>query len=331
MFGSIATRLLAALLICAGLVGSLLALSRYSAVTPGRIALGPNATSAAVSAYNDKVGFNDPLPERFVSYVHGLFTGNLGVSARTQTDVATDLSTRWPATLELAVAGLVLALLLGLMMGLASARPWKGSFGIRLTMTILGSAPVFLVAFVAMIVFGSKLGVLPLTGRSSVAGAPTGPTGLLTVDSLLAGDPGALWDAIQHLIMPALCISLLPAVAIGRILRSGLQDGMQARYAMTAYSKGLGSSTVLVRHVLRNAAGPALSIAGLQFGLMLAGVVIVEQIFGWPGMGAYVAEAIPASDFPVIMAVTCILGIVYVAINALVDVLQLWADPTIRK
>lgn len=331
MFRSIATRLLAALLICAGLVVSLQVLSHYSAVTPGRVALGPNATSTAVQAYNEKVGFNDPLPERFVSYVEGLFTGNLGVSARTQTDVATDLSSRWPATLELALAGLILALILGLVMGLASARPWKGSFGIRFTMMVLGSAPVFLVAFLAMIIFGSRLNMLPLTGRSSIAGAPTGPTGLLTVDSLLAGDPAAMWDSVQHLIMPALCISLLPAVAIGRILRSGLQDGMRARYAMTAYSKGLRTSTVLMRHVLRNAAGPALSIAGLQFGLMLAGVVIVEQIFGWPGMGAYVAEAIPASDFPVIMAVTCILGIVYVAINAIVDVLQLWADPTMRK
>ncbi|MFN8151156.1 MAG: ABC transporter permease, partial [Solirubrobacterales bacterium] len=138
------------------------------------------------------------------------------------------------------------------------------------------------------------------------------------------------WDALKHVIMPAIAIALIPAVAVGRTLRSGLITAMNSDYARTARSKGLTERQIAVRHGLRNAVGPALAMLGLQSGLMLSGVVVVELVFAWPGIGLYAAQAIPVADFPVIAGVALVIGATYVIINAIVDVLQAMADPRIR-
>jgi peptide/nickel transport system permease protein len=158
-------------------------------------------------------------------------------------------------------------------------------------MTFLGSAPVFLLAFALLLVVGQHLGWLPLSGRSSFSDPPTGPTGLLTIDTLLVGRLDMWLDAVRHLVLPVVTIAVLPAVAIGRILRSSMREVLGANFIKTARTKGLGEFAVFRRHAFRNASGPALSIAGLQFGLMLSGVVIIEGIFGWPGLGTYVADS----------------------------------------
>ncbi len=329
MAAYVAKRLASTVLIVGALILIMLVLSTMSPITPGRVALGPKASAAAIAAYDDKVGFHDPLPVRYVHYVEGLLAGDLGVSARTQRSVAGDIVVLWPATLELATYGMVLAIVFGLLLGGLSAYPWRGAFALRASMTLLGSAPVFLLAFALLLVFGQQLGWLPLSGRSSFADPPSGPTGLLTIDTLVAGRLDMWLDAVRHLVLPVVTIALLPAVAIGRILRSSTRDVLAANYIKTARTKGLGEFSVFRRHALRNASGPALSITGLQFGLMLSGVVIIEGIFGWPGLGTYVAESIPANDFPAISAVTIILGVAYVLINLVVDLLQSWADPRV--
>lgn len=331
MFVLILKRIASVAAICAVLILVTLQLSRMSAMTPGRVALGPRASDDAITAYNGRVGFNAALPVRFVRYIVDMSQGDFGISARTQSSVSTDLASRWPATLELALSGLVVAAALGLLMGLVAALELPGHRLVRVIMTLAGSAPVFLAAFALLLILGSRLNVLPLTGRSNFSDAPSGPTGLLLVDGLVHFRLDVWWDALQHLTMPALSIALLPAVAIGRILTGSLTDVMRANHIKTARMKGLSPSRVVMKHGLRNASGPALAITGLQLGLMLSGVVIVEQVFGWPGVGNYVAEAIPANDFPVISAVTVVLGIAYVIINALVDLLQAWADPRIRS
>ena len=197
---------------------------------------------------------------------------------------------------------------------------------------ILGaSIPPFLLAFAGILIFSRRLGWLPGTGRTSYRDFDVGPTGLLTVDSLLAGRLDVFVDAIRHLVLPALTIAILSAVAIGRVLRSSLRTSLRSSYARTARAKGLREGVVIVRHGLRNAAGPAITMAGLQLGLMFAGVVIVETIFAWPGIGWYMAQSIPTNDFAAIGAVTIVLGAVYVVVNALVDILQMVADPRIRR
>lgn len=325
----VAKRLASTALIVGALILIMLVLSTMSPITPGRVALGPKASADAILAYNDKVGFNDPLPVRYAHYVLDLLGGDLGVSARTQRSVAGDVVVLWPATLELAAYGMLLAITLGLVIGGLSAYSWRGAFPLRASMTFFGSAPVFLLAFALLLLFGQELGWLPMSGRSSFADPPTGPTGLMTVDTLLAGRPDMWLDSVRHLVLPVVAIALLPAVAIGRILRSSTRDVLSANYIKTARTKGLGEFAIFRRHALRNASGPALSITGLQFGLMLSGVVIIEGIFGWPGLGTYVAEAIPANDFPAISAVTIILGVAYVLINLVVDLVQAWADPRV--
>jgi peptide/nickel transport system permease protein len=191
------------------------------------------------------------------------------------------------------------------------------------------STPTFLLGIAGILIFYQKLGWLPANGRSSLSGVPTGPTGLLSVDGLLHGRLDVTVDAIKHLMLPSLAIALGPAVSIGRVLRSSLLADQNSDYARTARSKGLSELTIMRRHILRNALGAALSMTGLQVGLMFAGVLVVEQVFGWPGIGQYIAQSIPVADFPAIAGVTLVLGVAYVAINTAVDLLQAAADPRI--
>jgi peptide/nickel transport system permease protein len=156
-----------------------------------------------------------------------------------------------------------------------------------------------------------------------------GPFGMQLVDTLLHGQADAFGDALQHLLLPAVVLSIAPAVAIGRVFRSSLQSVLGVDYVRTARSKGLTEAQVVLHHVVRNAIGPALSMAGLQLGFMFAGVVVVEQIFSWPGIGNYLAASIPVADFPAIAGVTLVLGAIYVVSNVAVDLLQAVADPRI--
>jgi peptide/nickel transport system permease protein len=159
---------------------------------------------------------------------------------------------------------------------------------------------------------------------------PDGPTQLLLVDSVLAGDPGVFGSALAHLVLPAFTLALVPALAIARTLATSLEHVMREDYVRTARAKGLRERSILARHGLRNAAGPALTMGGLQFGLLLAGIVVVEQIFSWPGLGLYLSQSIAFSDFPAITGTTLLLGTAYVVVNFLVDIAQAAADPRIR-
>lgn len=326
----VAIRLGAALLILVGLVLAVFVLQQLSPLDPVKAMLGANASAPAVEAQREQMGLDDPLSTQFVHYVGDLLRGDLGTSYRTRRPVAQDLSTYLPATAELAATAILIALILAAVLAFSVSLRWKGATVVRGVLLAGASTPPFLLALAAILLFYSRLGWLPATGRTSIADAPTGPTGFLTVDGLLAGRPDVTVDAFQHLLLPALSIALGASIAIGRVLNSSISAELGSDYARTARAKGLGSRTVLRRHVLRNAAGPSLSMAGLQVGLMFAGVLVIEQIFAWPGVGLYMAQSIPVADFPAIAGVTLCLGFGYVLINALVDVLQAWADPRLE-
>lgn len=153
---------------------------------------------------------------------------------------------------------------------------------------------------------------------------------MVVVDGLVHGRLGVFWDGLGHLILPAFCIALGPAISIGRVLQGSLQSALRSDYVRTARAKGLKEGRVLSRHALRNALNAALAMTGLQAGLMLAGVVVIETVFAWPGIGLYIDQSIPFADFPAIAGVTLVLGVVYVVINTVVDVLQVVADPRIK-
>ena len=305
-------------------------LQRYTPADPVRVKLGANAQPALVKAERHRLGYDKPLPVQYFNYVKGLLHGNLQDSLRTRNPVTTDLGNYVPATLELTGFALLLALGLGTLLGIASAAKLRGSGVLRLVMVAGSSAPVFLLALLGLLLFYRRLGWLPATGRTKFLDPPSGPTKLLTIDSLIHGRFDVFTDAIRHLILPGFCIAIGPAVSIGRVLRSSIVNSLRSDYVRTARAKGLSERTVLLRHTLRNSAGAALSMTGLQVGLMFAGVVVIESIFAWPGIGFYTVQSIPRLDFPAIAGVTLLLGAAYVVVNTAVDVLQGVADPRLR-
>ncbi len=280
-------------------------LQQVSPGDPARAALGANASRQAVAAERLRLGLDDPLPVQFLRFLAGALHGDFGTSFRTHRPVAVDLASALPATVELVLAAFVIALVLAALFAASAALSWPFSGVYRGVLLLGATAPPFLLALGGIILFYAQLGWLPASGRGD-------------------GGPGS---ELAHLVLPATVLAIAPALAIGRILRAGLETTLAADHVRTARSKGLSEAGILAHHVVRNAVGPALSMAGLQLGFMFAGDIVVEQVFSWPGMGNYLANSIPTSDFPAIAAVTLVLGAVYVVVNTVADVLQTAADP----
>jgi peptide/nickel transport system permease protein len=294
---------------------------------PVRAYLGANASAANIAAERQALGLDDPLPVRYVHFVAGLVHGDLGMSLRTRRPVVADLRDFLPATVELVTTSFVIALVLAALFAVSGALRWPGGALYRGPLLLLATAPPFLLALGGIVLFYAQLGWLPAAGRGAEA---NGPTGFLLIDSLAAGNFAQWTAAAQHLLLPALVLAIAPAISIGRIFRATLEQTLRADFVRTAESKGLTAFAVLTRHVVRNSIGPALSMAGLQLGFMFAGVVVVEQIFSWPGIGNYLASSLPVSDFPAIAGITLVLGTIYIAANVVVDVLQVIADPRLN-
>lgn len=329
MFSLILKRIGAAALIMMILTAIMFWLQRFSTGDPVRARLGPGASQAVVDAARARLGLDDPVAVQYLRYLGGVLHGDLGTSIRTGRPVQSDLAMFIPATAELTVVAFAFALLLAVLFAVASALRWPGGRIFRAILTVGGAIPSFLVAIAGIIVFYKYLGVLPATGRTAIPDAPTGPSGMLLVDSAVNGRVDVLADAWTHLLLPAGVLALGPALAIGRVLRSSILTTLMADHVRTARSVGLSEFAVMTRHVIRNAVGPALSMAGLQLGLMFAAVLVVETVFAWPGLGQYVALSIPVDDFPATAGVVLILAAGYVAINTVVDILQATADPRI--
>jgi peptide/nickel transport system permease protein len=327
----VASRLGALVVILIALTAVMFLLQHISPLDPVKAQMGAQASQQAVAARREALGLNDPILTQFWHYLVAAVQGNLGTSYRTRHPVASDLGDFFPATLELAIYGIVIALILAVVLAFSTTLKWRGSAALRAVLFTGASAPMFLLGILGLILFYQKLGWVPANGRISVPNPPTGPTGMLTVDGLIHGRFDVVGSALHHLILPALVIALGPAVAIGRVLRSSLLTDADSDYARTARAKGLSEGSIMARHVLRNCIGASLSMTGLQVGLMFSGVLVVEQVFGWPGIGQYIAQSIPVADFPAIAGVTLLLGALYVFINTVVDLLQAAADPRIAS
>jgi peptide/nickel transport system permease protein len=319
-------RLGATVLLLLALSAIIFILQAISPGDPVKAYLGANSSRQAVAAERQKLGLNDPIIVQYGRFLLNLAHGNLGVSLRTHRPVLSDLASYLPATIELVLTAFVIALLLAIAFSFSAALRWPGSSVYRGVLLVAATAPPFLLALAGIILFYQQLGWLPASGQGP---SDPGPTGFLLIDTLVHGDPAAFGSAFQHLLLPALVLAIAPAISIGRIFRSSLEATLSADYVRTARSKGLGEFRVLIGHVVRNSVGPALSMGGLQLGFMFAGVVVVEQVFSWPGIGNYLANSIPVSDFPAIAGVTLVLGTIYIVSNAVVDLLQAAADPRI--
>jgi peptide/nickel transport system permease protein len=320
MIAFLTRRTAAAIVVLLVLTGAVFLLQENSPGDPVKAYLGANASPAAVAAERADLHLDDPLVSRYGHYLAHAIRGDLGVSYRTHNRVTADLGAFLPATVELVVVAFLFALLLGA--AFAAVRTLVGTV-VRGVLLVGATAPPFLLALGGIILFYAHLGWLPATGRGG------NDDGFLLTHSLVTGDWAQFGSGLQHVVLPALVLAIAPAVSIGRILRASLAETLGADHVRTARAKGLTELAVFGRHVLRNSIGPGLSMAGLQLGFMFAGVVVVEQIFSWPGIGNYLAESIPAADYPAIAGVTVVLGAIYVVTNTLVDVMQALADPRI--
>ena len=327
----LAFRLLGTIPVLLSLVLLVLVLQHISPYDPARALAGERAPDNVVQRFRDELRLDEPLPIQYIHYLGRTVRGDLGKSAISGRPVTSDLARHLPATLELVIAASIIAIILGVALAMISVRPGWGPKLARAVMIGGASVPVFLAAFAGLLIFYRRLGWLPLTGRSSISSVPDGPTGFYVFDGLVRGRLDVVADALHHLVLPASVLAIGPAVAIGRVLRSGLYHALRSDYVRTARSKGLSEAAVVRRHALRNSSIAALSMGGMQIAAMFGIGIVIEVIFAWPGLGTYLERAISRGDFTSIGAVTLVLGVVYVLANAVVDVLQLLVDPRMRR
>ena len=300
---------------------------------PARVAAGLQAHEDQVQIMRERMGLDRPLPEQYLRYLQRLAQGDLGQAASSSRPVADDLREYFPATLELVLAAIVPCTFLGVAFGTISAtHAGRALDRVIQILSLIGMAmPRFWLAIVLQILFFGILGWFPSVGRLSLGVQPPRRiTGLNLVDSLLTGDVHVFFDAAWHLVLPALALALGSIANIIRVTRVSVLDVLREDYVRTARAKGLRERAVLYKHVLRNAAVPILTVVGLQAGFMFSGAVLVEIVFGWPGIGKYAVDSIANLDFAPIMGVTLVVAVVFVIINLCVDLLYLMVDPRIR-
>src|SRR6266508_6224301 len=308
-------------------------LARLVPSDPARLIAGPRAGPEAVAVVRHDYGLDRPVPEQYLRYIGGLLSGDLGRSFSSKRPVADDLRAFLPATIELGTAALLLALLVGVPVGIiAAVRRNSGVDYAGRGLAILGlSLPPFWIGLLAQLLFYSGLTLLPVGGRlGQDVLAPPAPTGLYTIDSLLVGQFATFLDALRHLVLPAVVLSFSTTAVFVRLVRAALLEVLRQDDVRTARAKGLHERSVVTGHALRNALLPVLTIGGLQLGLLLSGTLLVESIFSWPGIGRYSAQSIVGADYNGIMGVTIVLALIYLLVNTLVDLLYAWLDPRIH-
>jgi len=307
-------------------------LSHIVPADPVAAALGDRAREDQVAAFRAEYGLDKPVVEQYFIYMSGLFHGDLGKSIRTRRPVADDLRDFFPATLELSLVALLISLMIGIPTGIWSSlfRNRLPDHVVRIFSLIGGSLPIFWLGLLLIGLFYSQLGWLPSGGRiADFITPPRGITGLFVIDSLLTGNVAALQSSLQHLILPAFTLGYFSTAVISRMMRSSMLEVLNQDYMRTARAKGLRERFVIVRHGLRNALIPTLTIIGLTFGSLLSGAVLTETIFTWPGLGRYATASAIGLDFPAVMGVTLLAAIVYPLANMIVDVSYVWLDPRI--
>jgi len=288
---------------------------------------------SVVAAYRAKWGLDKSLPVQYFTYLNNLLHGDLGTSQSTGDTVAHDLGKYVPATMELAIPAMILALLISVGLGLwAAVRKDKpADHAIRGVALVGLSTPSFWLAIVVLYVFFYKLGWAPNGGRLSARYTPPDQvTGMYTVDALLQGRPIAFQDALWHLMLPVLVLTALTVSVLIRFVRSAMLEVLDQDYIKAAYAKGLSRRTVLRRHVLRAGLVQVVTVAGLAFASLLSGTVLIEQIYSWPGLGQYAYRSALNLDLPAIMGVGLFVALVYTLVNLIIDILYGVIDPRIR-
>lgn len=324
---------------------------------PARVMLGEHATDEQVEAFKERMGLNDPIYIQYIRYLQGLMRGDLGRAILTNELVTVELMQRLPATIELTMGAMFIACLVGITAGVISAYKYNSIFDLS---TMLGalvgvSMPVFWLGLILMFFFGFKLKWLPPSGRLTVGIELASITeaynldqifsggwgtkviaftdfisNFYILDSILTANPTALRDALSHILLPSLALGTIPMAIIARMTRSSLLEVLGQDYIRTARAKGLRERAVLITHAMKNAFLPIITVIGLETGMLLAGAILTETIFSWPGMGRLVVNRILARDYPSVQGSVLVIAVIFVFANLLVDLSYAYLDPRIR-
>jgi peptide/nickel transport system permease protein len=329
----IVKRSLLMLLVMFGVLAIVFAIVHVIPADPVGALLGGNAPPAVVDRIKTQLGLNKPLFDQFVDYLWGVVHGNLGTSLQSGRAVAQDIMEYFPVTLQLSVMAILISIFLGIFLGVFSAvyrNRWIDHFS-RI-FSILGvSMPVFWTGLILLLVFYYILGWLPGTGQLSLFVIPPDRiTGMILFDSLITGNWAALWDGLRHIILPATVLGYSATASIARITRASMLDVLTQDYIRTAKAKGLSKSIVIYRHALKNALIPVVTVIGLTFGGLLEGAVLTETVFGLPGLGRYIVNALLVLDYPAIMGGTLFIALIYSLVNLGVDLIYATLDPRMR-
>lgn len=299
---------------------------------PAVLKLGQNATPEAVARLRHEMGLDRPLLVQYADFLWHALQGDLGRSYRSNAPVIDDIVTRFPATVELAITAMVIALVIGLGAGTLAGTRQHSLFDYSSTLlALLGvSIPTFWLGLVLMLVFGLWLEWLPLSGRVNPRLGVDPSAHFLVLNAALRGDWVVFIDAIKHLILPAITLAGWPAAIVARMMRASLIEVMEQDYIRTARAKGLPERFVVLSHAYRNALIPVVTVIGLELGALLGGAVVTETVFAWPGIGRRTIEAILQRDYQVALGIVLLLGVIFVALNLLTDLLYALLDPRIR-
>jgi ABC-type dipeptide/oligopeptide/nickel transport system permease component len=300
---------------------------------PARNIAGPRASPAAVQVIREEYGLDRPVVERYITYMSGVVRLDFGQSLGSRRPVTEDLKRYLPATLELALGAITFAIVLGVPLGVISAvRKNSAIDALGRVVAVLGlSMPSFWLAIMLQFIFFARLGWLPDGQRLPIGvDPPTTITTLYTVDALLTLNFDVFFTALKHLAMPVFVLGFISLAPVTRMIRSAMLEVLNQDYVRTARAKGLKNNLVITRHALKNALLPAVTVTGLQLGLLLSGTVLVEIVFSWPGIGRYAFQAIQNQDPNSLISVTLIIGFGYVLANMIVDIAYIFLDPRIR-
>ena len=332
--GTVASVLASVSLTLFGLVVITFLIGRVMPIDPAIAAVGDNAPQEVVEKARQEMGLDQPLPQQFLYFVGQLLHGDLGQSILTKNSVASDIARYFPATLELATAAIIVAALIGIPLGVWAAvrqGTWVDQT-IRVICLAGHSVPVFVLALLCLLVFYAVLEIAPGPGRQDIIYQDMVPhvTGLLTVDSLIAGDWGAFWDALAHMVQPVCILAYFSMAYITRMTRAFMLDALHGEYIITARAKGLSPSAVIWRHAFPNVGVQLVTVLALTYAGLLEGAVVTETVFSWPGLGQYLTVSLMNADMNPVIGATLLVGLVYVGLNLLADALYRQLDPRVQ-
>ncbi|VVB61163.1 Binding-protein-dependent transport system inner membrane component [uncultured archaeon] len=299
---------------------------------PVRTMLGQHATQQEIDETRAKYGLDQPLFVQYFIWLGDVLHGDLGRSILSHEQVTTEIASRFPNTIELAIAAMIFAILIGVVAGIISAtKQYSVADYSVMGIALFGiSMPVFWLGIMLMMIFGVFLGWLPIGGRIDLLLPFNRITGFMVVDSIITGNGAALISVLRHLILPAIALGTIPMAVIARTTRSSMLEILRQDFIRTERAKGLSERKVIYKHAVRNAMVPVVTVIGLNFGLLLSGAILTETVFSWPGVGRLVVDSVYARDYPLVIGCILVFALVFVIVNLITDLLYTYIDPRIH-